>query len=802
MTSLVLSLTVNGKADTDNPQSVSKIWYEGNRLRVSYMSTEEIAIHFQGHHHENRKQRDRNAVSPFPEGRIISSGDSLIRIKLPRASSLNDFLKILHDKPGVNHKRMPVFYQNPLKASGLHIMPHEMIVHFHSISRAEEAREWAKEHDVQLIREFGFDNAFLFTCAEADGCIDQTVSAYHEKEVKFAYPNWLRPRQKRFMPNDPLYPSQWHLENTGQGGGLANEDVNVLSAWESVDGAGINIAIADDGLEIDHEDLLGNVVYELCYDYVDDDEDPTPGSGDSHGTSCAGVAAAIGGNETGITGAAPMAGLIGFRLPISTSDSMEADTLTRHYDQIDIVSISWGPDDDGYYLEGPGPLTKAAMADGVMNGRGGKGSIYVWAGGNGNNPQCDGSNPCEEQNDNSNYDGYANSRYVIAVAASTNYGTHSDYSEKGANILVNAPSSGYPLTQPQALGITTLDITGPQGDSDGNYTSAFGGTSAVAPLVSGIIALILDANPDLTWRDIKQILAKTSEMNDPTDPDWTKNAAGYWINHKYGYGRVDAGAAVSAAVDWPLVDEQIKCSGSASPDIVIPDNDSTGVTSSITISENIEIEYVELIFISDHEYWGDLDIILESPSGTLSVLAENHLIGRSEGTPGNQYASGWTFGVARLLGESSIGAWTLTVRDRYEGDVGDLESWSLMIYGIAKPFGAGALATYVPDTGEIHIPVARTSDALSSTDDAWDVTLQYDGLGTISVVSYTAYDSFPISSPENAVIRRNTLDISIPKLAVSGTSSPTYKVELKYVGFFPSGPSTALWQIASVIINE
>ena len=484
------------------------------------------------------------------------------------------------------------------------------------------------------------------------------MAARADPRVRYAYPNWVRPKHKR---NDPLYPDQWHLENTGQGGGTAGEDANVAAAWASgYTGSGVNLAIVDDGLEIGHADLAGNLI-SGSYDYVDLDSDPTAGD---HGTSCAGVAAGVGFNSLGVRGAAYDSGLVGYRLLGADTDANEADALTRGDQMISIYSNSWGPPDNARSLNGPGPLTAAALASGAATGRSGKGSIFVWAGGNGNTSA-----------DNANYDGYANSRYTIAVAASTNFGSQSSYSEKGANILVNAPSNG------GTLGITTTDRSGGAGYDAGDYTSTFGGTSSAAPLVAGVAALILEANPNLTWRDLKLLLAETAEKNAPTDPDWSVNAAGLPFNHKYGFGRVDAAAAVQAAPGWALVGPEVTATASRTPSIPIPDG--TGpricgpsISDTLMISDDISIESVEVGFQSQHTYWGDLEIRLTSPWGTESVLSEQHV---SSSTAA--YANGWTFGVERLIGELSAGTWTLSVRDCYNQDTGDIQSWSVTVYG-------------------------------------------------------------------------------------------------------------------------
>lgn len=456
-------------------------------------------------------------------------------------------------------------------------------------------------------------------------------------------------------PDDPLFSNQWHLENRGQGGGQPGEDLNVLPAWADYQGSASQIiAIVDDGVEISHQDLAPNVVPGLSYDFVSNDNDPTAGQ---HGTAVAGVAAAAGFNGLGVSGVAPKAGLVGFRLLSSSgaTDAKEAAALTRSYDAVAAYNNSWGPADDGKRLEGPGPLTQAALANAVAKGRGGKGNIYCWAGGNGGD------------NDNANYDGYANSRYTIAVAASTATGKRAPYSEKGANLLVNAPSSG------NALGITTTDRTGAAGYEAGDYTSGFGGTSAAAPMVCGVVALMLQANPELSWRDVKYLLATTATRNDPADADWKSNGAGHWVNHKYGFGRVNAGAAVAAARDWTPLGNSFVTALSASVNQPILDN--REVLSTIHVGQNARVEFVEVALDATHSDWGDLELTLISPAGVESLLAEAH----DAGSPPSPF-NGWVYASERHLDETATGSWTLRLRDRALGNTGQFKNWSLRLY--------------------------------------------------------------------------------------------------------------------------
>lgn len=508
--------------------------------------------------------------------------------------------------------------------------------------------------------------------------------------------------------NDPLFPEQWHLVNTGQGGGLPESDINVAPVWlDGITGAGIQAAIVDDGLEIAHEDLTGKIVPGLSWDFVGNDNDPTAGF---HGTSVAGILGADSNNGLGVVGAAPGTELIGLRLLGATTDTNEAAALSYRHDIIDLSNNSWGPPDDGQGLFGPGPLTEAALAEGVTQGRSGKGVIYCWSGGNG------------EDNDNSNYDGYANSRYTIAIGASTNLGTKASYSEKGANLLVNTPSSG------GTLAVTSTDRTGLQGLDSSQYTDSFGGTSATAPLACGAIGLLLEANPALTWRDVQTILATTATQNDPQDSDWMINGAGYPVNHKFGFGRIDIAAAVDAARSWTLLGTEKTVTASANPNLAIPDNNTTGVSSSLEINDDLTIESVEIVFnAEDHPYWGDLDIRLISPVGTESILAEKHNSGAA-----TSFYNNWRFSSMRYLGESAIGTWTLKVSDRAVSDIGTFKSWSLRIYGtgqaspsmeadLAVTMNAGPDPVTVGETLSYHIeinnngPAAATAVTLTDT---------------------------------------------------------------------------------------
>jgi subtilisin-like proprotein convertase family protein len=503
------------------------------------------------------------------------------------------------------------------------------------------------------------------------------------------------------IPSDPLVTNQWHLNNTGQSGGTAGADANVFAAWDvGFTGTGVQIAIVDDGLQIAHPDLAPNYFAAGSYDFNSDEPDPTGNSGNAHGTAAGGVAAASDdGTECGV-GVAFNAQIAGLRLIAgAVTDALEAEALSFAYQQNDIYNNSWGPADDGATLEGPGPLLLAAFEDGVTSGRGGLGSIYVWAGGNGHNAT-----------DHANADGYANSRFVIAVAASTNQGIQSGYSEIGANIMVNAPSSG------GSAGITTTDLAGANGYSGGNCTTSFGGTSSASPLVAGVVGLMLEANPNLTWRDVQHVLIDSAEKNDPTGTGvrtWETNAAGYDINYAYGFGRVDAGAAVVLADTWTNVpasvtpfDSGVITVSQPIPDGIGASGQGTPVTGTINVPQNFVVEHVEVVLNISHASRGQVVAAIESPDDTSSTL----LFPRSDS--GDNY-NNWKTTSLRHWGEESAGTWTLSVADSSTGTTGTLNSWQLILYGYSNEPDPEDTAT---PTSTPEIPEGTATPTATSTE--------------------------------------------------------------------------------------
>ncbi len=459
----------------------------------------------------------------------------------------------------------------------------------------------------------------------------------------------------------PLFSQQWYLNNFGQTGGTPGADANIIDAWSTATGEGVVIGIVDNFIQHTHPDLNDNFDPLLSVGTLND---PFNIYTDNHGTLVAGIAVGEGDNNVGIIGAAPDATfaslpLLNLNSPFLSlpNDFFNPSSLLSHRNQeIDIYSNSWAPAENFVNLE----ADLNAIETSIQVGRGGLGSIYVFAAGN--NGELAG---------NVNYQSVTNSRYTITVGAIDHNGQQTSYSNPGASLLISGYSGN------EETGITSTDnISGSNGDFiNGTYNPNFSGTSASTPLVSGVIALMLEANPNLTWRDVQHILVETAEVNDSSDLGWVRNGAGHDVNHNYGFGAIDATSAVSAAQTWQNVAEEVSVSsGRIDTNSAIPDNNFSGVSSSFTVAQDIDLEWVEIVFDADHSYRGDLEIVLTSPDGTESILAEQRF--DSEDNYDN-----WVFTSARHWGESSQGEWTLSVSDEAAADIGIWNSWQLNFYG-------------------------------------------------------------------------------------------------------------------------
>jgi subtilisin-like proprotein convertase family protein len=415
-------------------------------------------------------------------------------------------------------------------------------------------------------------------------------------------------------------------------------DVNAEAAWNlGYTGAGVVIGIVEDAWDHEHFDLAPNYCAEATQE---------GGAITAHATACAGLAGEVAYNNVQGAALAYGAQISGQRYG---TDLEIAEALTYRNDLNDIKSNSWGPTDDARIDLMP-PVVQSAIEESIATGRGGLGEIFVWAAGNGG-----------AYFDRVEYDPYASSRYTIAVGAIGDQDWRPSYSETGSSLMLVAQSSG---------NVREIATTG-RFDS---WTTHFGGTSASSPLVAGLVALMLEANPTLTWRDVQHVLIESARKCDPDDVSWITNGAGYDVSYDYGFGAADAGAAVALTETWVNVSYEVPLETHVDVNLPIPDDDPNGVTVAVQIADDIQIEAVELIPQVQTPFIGDLEIVLTSPAGTSSLLA------RQRNDPRDNYVD-YVFTSLRHWGETSAGEWTVRIADLAAADTATWVSFQLVIYG-------------------------------------------------------------------------------------------------------------------------
>jgi len=455
-------------------------------------------------------------------------------------------------------------------------------------------------------------------------------------------------------PNDPIYKYQWHLKN------LATEKV-----WNRFTGKRIKVGIVDSGIELAHPDLYQNINQRYSFRYSDNSNDPSPDFyqlqtapyNSAHGTACAGIIGAVGWNGQGVIGIAPAVDLVGLNTFSTGEDSDFEDALGNL--NVDISNNSWGGQDSLVLYDDPYSIR--GIENGIKNGRDGKGIIYIFASGN--------------EAHNSNYSTLHGSRFVFNIGAVLWNDEVPTYSNFGDNLLITAPAGDVQFSDNK--GIFTTDLLGFKYGFDnyqervkflsnfnGDYTGFMNGTSSAVPVVSGVVALILEANPNLTYRDVKYILAKTSKVKnlDNAKYKWEKNGAGLWFSPFYGFGIVNLVGSIKMAETFKTLSSQI-----------LETSSKENLNSEINISKNLKIEHITLTLnIPNYENIGDLEIKLISPSGTVSTLMYGgiNLVGEFKN---------WDLNSLKFLDENSRGTWKIQVNGKDE--IEKSSNWKLQVFG-------------------------------------------------------------------------------------------------------------------------
>lgn len=504
---------------------------------------------------------------------------------------------------------------------------------------------------------------------------------------------------------DPLAQYQWHLNNTGQftfasSGGTAGKDLN-LPAGMTETGSGITVLVSDDSVEHFHDDLYDNWSLSSSLNFLNASYagSPAPGlrSDDTHGTSVAGIIGAIKNNGTGGYGIAPEVTLAGANTLSQAVSQVNSIFIAQANTNAHIVNMSWGTSQDVYSPIISGYKDQIESATSTL--RSGRGTIFIKSAGNDYEIYKDG----KYRVGNSNLDGDNTLPQIISVAALDADFFSAYYSSPGSNIWISAPGGINGTSEPAILTTDRLgcnygyakstvsntfnrDANAVNND-DCKYTSLFNGTSSAAPMVSGAVALLLEKNPNLTWRQVKAILAQsaasiTSPSSNINTPDvsssetmpsglaweyaWQTNNAGYRFQNWYGFGAVDITAMLNLASTPPALGTLKTYSETKSIAQSIPDNSSTGTSYTFTANQTFTLEEIEFEFTMSHPNLEEIMIEVISPHGGTPM--KSILLNAYSGLRGETSMSNQRFITNAFYGESSTGTWTVKIYDAKAGN--------------------------------------------------------------------------------------------------------------------------------------
>lgn len=553
----------------------------------------------------------------------------------------------------------------------------------------------------------GIPNTFIYVVSRQamENPIKIANRLMAHREVLTAEPNVAIEIAPMYRPNDSLYGQQWHLSATQGSNVDANADISVEQAWDLTRGSrSIVVAVSDDGFDLAHPDLqgMGKIVAPL--DLKAQDALPLPTTADeNHGTSCAGLA--IGEeNQGGIVGVAPGCSF----MPIRTTGSLDNESIEDIFvgameKGAAVISCSWSAAAINFPLS---LVQRNILTQVATQGRGGKGCVIVFSAGNANRPV---SGTINERNWPRNavsgetawLSGFAVHPDVITVSACTSLNRKAAYSNWGKHIAVAAPSNNAPpnvglpkigsvKTGPEikaslpGRGMVTSDRTGQAGYNRDAYTTTFGGTSSSCPVVAGVAGLMLSVNPNLTAREVKQILQQTADKITDENPDpqlglrhgtYDNNGHSQW----FGYGRVNAHKAVLEARRrlWQGRTHTGIAEMTEDVPVSIPDNRSEGITRSLQFRDRGTVRDISVQVALEHEFLGDVMLHLQLPSGRL-LLLQGRTLGNRQRLE-QRYDLSNTPILIEAIGLDVAGRWRLRVSDLAPGHTGQLLSWKLKL---------------------------------------------------------------------------------------------------------------------------
>jgi subtilisin family serine protease len=529
---------------------------------------------------ELEKETDRFTVIPSSAGQLerVRSTPGVRGIK----GVTNQVFKV-ETTPNERDAAMAAMRSDPLAAvvhhayrpkgseGTIYYLTDKIIVRFDLKATNAQIDKMLAKYALKVLKEYeGEKNTLLVqvTSSSEANPIKVANAMAEEKLVLSAEPNMVNRFMSAYIPPDGYFSRQWHLNAKKKPQLVAEASVAAPKAWDITRGErNIVVAVVDDGFDLSHPDFKGTGKVVFPKDYVDGDANPFPetAAGDYHGTPCAGVAIAES-NGRGVVGIAHGCAFMPVRFPLAADDDLLIEIFEETAAKADVISCSWGP--PPVYAPLSTAFAKTLTRLAKTGGPRGKGVVICFAAANFDAPINDRQNAggftwldygtgTLHTTTGPILNGLAAHPAVIAVAASTSLNKHAAYSNWGAEISVCAPSDNFHPRVPSQFvpgrGIWTTDneAYGDGFTARSRYTGQFGGTSSATPLVAGVAALVLSANPKLTAAAVKDILQTTADKIVDADADIVLGTnCGQYKDGRcdwFGCGKVNAAKAVAEA---------------------------------------------------------------------------------------------------------------------------------------------------------------------------------------------------------------------------------------------------------------
>ena len=468
---------------------------------------------------------------------IFNDKDQIIKLNHELGESgISDLINNLKST-GLYDYVSPVFTTPEGNPNTLIIPKDEIIVQYKSNLSDNQINTFEQSKDLTFVQTLDLRGGItkVYKVDQNTFSMDAANSIFESGMVNYSEPNFYMTNLLSYVPNDPLFPEQWALRNTGNNipegiTGIPGCDIRMDSAWNITLGSNkVKIAVVDTGIDTLHEDLAGNILPNSQYNFITNSTNAFDDNG--HGTGCSGIAAASGNNSLGISGVAPNSKIINIKCFDNNASGTYADIIEG-------LIYSWQSgswiSSNSWAGSSPSSGVDNAILDGVTFGRNGKGTVFCFAAGNSNGPvnfpatnpnviSVGGVSPCDQRKS--------------PVSCDNEPWWGASY---GVGLDIVAP----------CVKIYTTDITGDGGYSNTNYLNFFNGTSSATPNVSGICALMLSVDSTLSWEKVREFLNRSADKTG----NYSYNSTGplsdlgrSW-NNEMGYGKVNAFKALKYTI--------------------------------------------------------------------------------------------------------------------------------------------------------------------------------------------------------------------------------------------------------------